>query len=73
MVTKEEFLRDFKELLKIEGTVDFDTDLLDIEEWDSYSAISLLGMIEEKYGKKIEPYAIAEAIFIEDIFNIIQD
>ena len=49
------------------------TDLLDIDELDSFSAMSFLAMIEEKYGIKVEPFAIAEAILVEDLYEIVKN
>lgn len=73
MISKEDFLRDFKELLSINNDITFDTDLLDIVEWDSFSAVSFLAMAEEKYNIKIEPFSVAEAIFVEDLYNALKN
>ena len=71
MITEKQFLKDLKDFLSTVNEIQMDTDLLDIEEWDSLSAVSLLVMIEEKYNIKVEPFAIAEAISVEDLYNII--
>ena len=73
MITKEQFLKDFKNLLSTKQNIDMDTDLLDIDGWDSFSAISFLTMIDEKYGVKAEPFNVAEAIFVEDLYNIVDN
>ena len=73
MVSKEQFLVDLKELLKSKEEINMETDLLDIDDWDSFSAISFLAMIEEKYGVKAEPFNVAEAIFVEDLYNIVEN
>ena len=66
-------IEDFKALLSSEEEITLDTDLLDIDEWDSFSAMSFLAMIEEKYGIKVEPFAIAEAILVEDLYEIVKN
>lgn len=71
MVSKEQFIKDFKELLSTNSEISLDTDLLEIDSWDSFSAMSFLAMIEEKYGIKAEPFAVAEAIFVEDLYSIV--
>ena len=48
-----------------------DTDLLEIDEWGSLSAVEFLVMIEEKYGVKAEPFSVAEAILVEDLYRIV--
>lgn len=72
MLTEESFLRDFKNLLSIDAEVTFDMDLLDIDEWDSFSAMSFLAMIDEKYGIKAEPFTVAEAVYVDDLYRIIK-
>lgn len=71
MISTEQFLNDFKALLSTSESIDLDTDLLDIDGWDSFSAISFLSMIEDKYGVKAEPFTVAEAIFVEDLYSIV--
>lgn len=73
MITEEQFINDFKELLSTKQDIDMETDLLDIDGWDSFSAISFLSMIDEKYGVKAEPFNVAEAIFVEDLYHIIDN
>ena len=71
MVTQEQFLKDFKVLLSCEKDMQMDKDLLEIDEWDSFSAISFLNMIKEKYHVEAKPFAIAEAVLVEDLYNIV--
>lgn len=73
MVAEERFLADFKELLKSGSDISMETDLLDIDGWDSFSAISFLAMIDEKYGIKVEPFTVAEAVFVEDLYHILDN
>ena len=72
MVSQEQFLADLKELLSTNEDIDMDVDLLEIDCWDSFSAVSFLAMIYEKYGIDAEPYTIAEAVFVEDLYNIVK-
>ena len=72
MISGVKFLEDIKELLSITEDVDMNTDLLDIDEWSSLSAMSFIAMVEEKYNVKLEPYSVAEAILIEDLYNVVK-
>ena len=72
MVSQDQFLKDFKELLSTNDEISMDTDLLEIDVWDSYSAVSFLAMISEKYGIEAEPFTVAEAIFVEDLYHIVE-
>lgn len=73
MITTDIFINDFKTLLSSNAEITLETDLLDIDEWDSFSAMSFLAMIDEKYGIKVEPFTIAEAISVEDLYEIIKN
>ena len=71
MISKEQFITDLKELLETDSDITLDTDLLEINEWGSLSAVEFLVMIEDRYGIKAEPFSVAEAVFVEDLFNIV--
>ncbi len=71
MISKEQFITDLKELLETDSDITLDTDLLEINEWGSLSAVEFLVMIEDRYGIKAEPFSVAEAVFVEDLYNIV--
>ena len=58
---------------KAEDEISMDTDLMDIENWDSFSMMSFIAMAEESYGAKIEPFAIAGAVLVEDLYAVIKE
>lgn len=71
MITEEMFLNDLKEMLKSEEMIELDTDMMDIESWDSFSMMTFIAMAEEKYDIKLEPFSIAEAVLVEDLYNVV--
>lgn len=71
MISEEKFLIDLKEALLLDDEINMDTDLLDLNGWDSFSAMSFISMANDKYGITVEPFAVAEAILIEDLYAII--
>lgn len=71
MISKEQFITELKELLETDSDITLDTDLLEINEWGSLSAVEFLVMIEDRYGIKAEPFSVAEAVFVEDLYNIV--
>ena len=71
-MTQEVFMKDLKEMLHTAQEIEMETDLLDIEEWNSLSAMKYLAMAEEKYGCMIEPFEIAEAVLVEDLYDAIR-
>lgn len=69
MITEEIFLKDVREMLSIEDGLTLDTDLMDVENWDSFSMMSFIAMAGEKYNIELQPFSIAGAIYIEDLYN----
>lgn len=71
MVSKEQFLCDLENMLKTDERLSMDTDLMDIENWDSFSMMAFIAMAKEKYGVEFEPFAIAGAVLVEDLYTVV--
>ena len=69
---EKEFLKQMQDVLDCDIQLNMDTDLLDVEEWDSLSFIKFLGMANSVYGKKIRPSAVRNAVTVKDLFNMIK-
>jgi len=52
---KEEFFRQLKDTLEIDSSkkITEETDLRDLEEYDSLSVLSIIAMIDENFGEKL--------------------
>lgn len=48
------------------------TIFIDLEEWSSLTALSIIAMVDEEYGVKITGNDIKAASNVEDLFNIIK-
>lgn len=73
MVDEKQFLDNLREMLKADEEIDMDTDLMDIDNWDSFSMMTFIAMAEEKFGAKFEPFAIAGAVLVEDLYIVIRE
>lgn len=73
MIKESVFLDDLREMLKTNEMLEMNTDLMDIENWDSFSMIAFITMAEEKYDARFEPFDIAGAIYVEDLYNVVND
>lgn len=72
-MTEQEFLTKMKEdVLDTEDEISMDTDLLDIEEWDSLSFVSFIAMVKVATGKKLERKAIQAAETVQDLYNLVK-
>jgi acyl carrier protein len=54
------------------GEINKDTIFVDLDEWDSLTALSLIAMIDHEYDVKITGDEINSAKTLEDIFDVIQ-
>jgi acyl carrier protein len=68
------FLKHFAEQLDETAPeeVTLDTNFKDLDEWSSMTALSIIAMVDEVYGKKISGNEIKTAVTIQDLQNIVQ-
>ncbi len=69
MITEKSFLVSLKEMLGTSAEISMDTDLLDIEEWDSLCMMNFIVMCEDSFGISIDKHIIAEAVLVEDLYD----
>jgi acyl carrier protein len=48
------------------------TKFRDIEEWSSFGALSIIAMVDDKYGVSITGDDIRLSVTIEDIFKVVK-
>ena len=67
------FLKKMKEdILDTETEIQMDTNLHDIEEWDSLSFVIFIAMAKTAYNRKVNRHAVAQAKSIHDLFTLLQ-
>lgn len=67
---KLEMLEDLLEL--DEGTLNENTELNSLEEWDSVAALSLIVLLDEEFNKTITGKQVKEYKTIKDILNVME-
>jgi acyl carrier protein len=68
------FVKDFGELF-VETEAQFfksSTEFRNIEEWSSFGALLIIGMVHEKYNIRLTGDDIRMSVTIEDIYNIVK-
>lgn len=70
-MTEEIFLEKMIEILDVEGELTMDTQLDDIEEWDSLSVIGYVAMANASCNKTIAPADVRKADTIRDLFDML--
>lgn len=68
----DEFLEKLTEVLELEDVVlKEETNLKDIEEYDSLSVLSIIAMIDESFGKKISGQDFQTITTVNSLINLI--
>jgi acyl carrier protein len=61
-MTKDEFTREFADLLNVEtARLTPETELAELEDWDSVAYLSAMVMIDERLGVQVRPELISSA------------
>ena len=69
----QDFLTKMKEdILDTEMDITLDTQLADIDEWDSLGVVSFIAMAKAVCNKKVERAAITSAKTLQDLFALVQ-
>jgi len=68
---KRQFLQTLKDELEFEVDLDFSTNLHELEEWDSMSAMILIGFISDKFGKTLTGENLKNIISINGLIEYI--
>ena len=71
-MNEEIFIEKMMDILDAEEEISMDTQLDDVEEWDSLSVVSYVAMANTACGKKIEPKTVREAETIRDLYELLQ-
>jgi acyl carrier protein len=66
-----EFIEKFKEALDIEGEFDINVELEEFEEWDSMGYISVMSMLDEKYGKEVDANQLKDCKTLADLYELV--
>jgi len=71
---KQDFLRFVEDVLEVDtNSIDDDTLLVDIENWDSLAFVSFIALVDEHLEVTLEPSSLADAISIADLLAPIMD
>lgn len=72
-MTEKEFLEDFKDnILDTDADVQMDTNLNDVEEWDSLGIVGFIADANTKYGKKVTAQEVKAAKTPTDLYQLLK-
>lgn len=72
-MNEQDFLAKMKEdVLDTEMDITLDTQLSDIEEWDSLGVVTFIAMAKASCGKKVERAAITSAKTLQDLYVLVR-
>lgn len=70
----EDFINELKEALEIENEdqeITLETNLKELEEYDSLSVLSIIAMIDKNFGKQIPSSGFAKVTTVKSLMNLI--
>jgi len=72
-IKKEEFLNSLKEVLEVEDdeTFTMDTNLKDLEEYDSLSVLVIVAMVDKKFKKQISSSDFEKVTTVNSLISLI--
>ena len=71
-MTQEEFITELEDILSLEeGELTINSNLKELEDWDSLAIISVIALVDKKIGKKVNVLALKECISVTDLINTI--
>lgn len=71
---KEEFIEELKDALEIEDEdqeITIETNLKDLEEYDSLSVLSIIAMIDKNFGKQIPSADFIKVTTVSSLMDLI--
>lgn len=72
-MSKEKFVEIIKALLNNKSDVGLDSELDEIEEWDSLTRIKFMVLLSQEYGISLPRFDVAEAETICDLWELVQE
>ena len=71
-MNKNDILNDIEDMLEIDkDTLKYDTDLNDIDEWDSMAAVSFIAMADSNYNVSVKPAQLKACKTFGDLVGLI--
>lgn len=71
-MTKENFIERMTDILDTEDEISLNTNLGELEEWDSLSIVSYIAMANAACGKKVDVKKVREAVTIQDLYDLLK-
>jgi len=67
-----DFIELFSEIVESEKYVRLEDVLVDLDDWDSLAALSLISMVDDEYGIIIGSKDLEKMVTVGDVFNFIK-
>jgi acyl carrier protein len=68
---KSEFLEQLEEELELDEELSVDTNLKDLEEYDSLSVLSIISFVDENFGKKLTADQLNNITTVKSLMELI--
>lgn len=68
---KEDFIKGVEESLELETSLNSDTNITELSEWDSLTAMVLVNYVNENFDKKLKPVDLQDMTNVDSLMEII--
>ncbi|MFC4817379.1 MULTISPECIES: phosphopantetheine-binding protein [unclassified Flavobacterium] len=68
-MTKQDFIKGLEEELELETALEFDTDIKQLEEWDSMTAMLLIGYVSNEFSVTLNAEDIKKITTISSLIE----
>lgn len=68
-MNRDQFILKLREELELESNIDFTTELKELDEWDSMTAMVLIGFVSDNFGLTLTAEDIKQMTSIESLIN----
>ncbi len=67
---EKKFMEEFTVILDGENFT-MESELNDLENWDSLASVDFLGLADESYGKALDPMSVRMAVTVSDLYELL--
>ena len=69
---EQEFLEKLQDVMGCEETLTMDMDLTALDDWDSFSMVAFIAMLNCDYNKRVEQKTVVRAKTVGDLYKLVQ-
>ncbi|MGE4286491.1 MAG: phosphopantetheine-binding protein [Phycisphaerae bacterium] len=70
-MTKLDLCNELSELMELDDTLTVESDLTELEEYDSMALLSIIAFVDKNFGKTLKADQLAQVVTVQSLIDII--